>query len=224
MHGLQPQRPCQYVPFASALRPRIAWPTARCKQRFGSASAAASSAADAGLAAEQNLLDNLFQDLCKHHGITSSVQLKHSDGGVGLFAAEPIAKGHTILRVPRSMCILIDNEAGSMTIPPGTCASIKMEKVCMWPNDYQRQMLPCRLHELCRHHSHITDRKASNTCALEPLKYMLYFGNKMLAAALTTACYPALARPDNLFLASAAGPWPRLSGGLMQQEPLTCMW
>jgi hypothetical protein len=125
MHGLQPQRPCQYVPFASALRPRIAWPTAHCKQRFGSASAAASSAADAGLAAEQNLLDNLFQDLCKHHGITSSVQLKHSDGGVGLFAAEPIAKGHTILRVPRSMCILIDNEAGSMTIPPGTCASTK---------------------------------------------------------------------------------------------------
>jgi len=148
MHGLQPQRPCQYVPFASALRPRIARSTARCKQRFGSASAAASSAADAGLAAEQNLLDNLFQDLCKHHGITSSVQLKHSDGGVGLFAAEPIAKGHTILRVPRSMCIIIDNEAGSMTIPPGDQASVHMTAACMWLGHHRGQVL--LLHQAIR--------------------------------------------------------------------------
>lgn len=84
------------------------------------AAPSAGAAADAAAAVSPVVLqDNLFQDLCAYHGVSSSVRLQSSAGGAGLFAVEAVAAGDTIMRVPRSLCIVIDNEAGSMSIPQG---------------------------------------------------------------------------------------------------------
>lgn len=66
------------------------------------------------------LLDNLFQDMCKHYDIDTLVTIGDSGtGGIGLFAKQDFAKGQTIIKVPRSICIVIDNDTGALTIPQG---------------------------------------------------------------------------------------------------------
>jgi hypothetical protein len=66
------------------------------------------------------LLDNLFQDMCKHYEIDTLVRIGDSGtGGIGLFAKQDFAKGQTIIKVPRSICIVIDNDTGALTIPQG---------------------------------------------------------------------------------------------------------
>lgn len=66
------------------------------------------------------LVNNLFEDLCSHCQIKTHVKVGDSStGGIGLFATQPCAKGDTIIRVPRSLCIVIDNETGSLSIPQG---------------------------------------------------------------------------------------------------------
>jgi hypothetical protein len=92
---------------------------AHVKQRHRACAAAATAPVE-GIS-PVSLLDNLFQDMCNHHEIKTPVRLNQStDGrGIGLFATEGLAKGATILRVPRSLCIVIDNDSGSMTIPNG---------------------------------------------------------------------------------------------------------
>lgn len=89
--------------------------------KFPRAVAAAPEAAEAAQFAEAPPgPDVVFQGLCSASGIDSDavrIQRVSSDKGTGLFAARDIAKGTTVLRVPRSMCIVIDNDTGAMTIP-----------------------------------------------------------------------------------------------------------
>lgn len=66
-------------------------------------------------------INNLFEDICNYHDISTPIKLEYSKegSGVGLFALDSIAKGDTILRVPRSLCIILDNDNGSLSIPKG---------------------------------------------------------------------------------------------------------
>lgn len=88
-------------------------------QRLSSSRAAA---IDAPEALDQlTPINNLFEDICNYHDIKAPVKLQRSTegSGIGLFAVNSIAKGDTILRVPKSLCIVLDNDNGSLSIPKG---------------------------------------------------------------------------------------------------------
>eukprot|EP00878_Enallax_costatus_P025614 GHUV01027424.1.p1 GENE.GHUV01027424.1~~GHUV01027424.1.p1 ORF type:complete len:143 (+),score=2.27 GHUV01027424.1:208-636(+) len=95
--------------------------TARPRRHQRVARARAAAVASPEAANQLTPLNNLFEDACKYHDVQVSVKLEHSTegSGIGLFAVRSISQGDTILRVPKSLCIILDNDTGSLSIPKG---------------------------------------------------------------------------------------------------------
>jgi hypothetical protein len=147
----------------------------------------------------------VFQGLCSASGIDSDavrIQRVSSDKGTGLFAARDIAKGDTVLR----------------------CAALALRR-----RFWQRSWQTC-----CNALQHMTasaTQAQQQQCVLThtPPKQSPFLRSCCCRYRASVSCCCRVPRSmcividnDTGAMTIPAGDWPRLSGGLMQDNALTC--
>ena len=87
--------------------------------RCAAAAADAAAASDEAPTLEEQAV--AFSGLMDYAGASGPLELRAAPAGrgLGLFATAAVPEGGVLLSVPRSLCIAIDTDAGSLTIPEG---------------------------------------------------------------------------------------------------------